>query len=117
MATKTIPTWDEFLATAKEGHKSEWVDGEVTLMSPVSLCHEIILARLVTALQLNCQSHSEWVCISSNAIFTMASGNWRCPDASLVRRSRLSEVPPTKADFPPDGAFEILSPGESSSHV
>jgi Uma2 family endonuclease len=49
----------------------------------------------------------------------MASGNWRCPDASLVERSRFlgGEILPTRAEFPPDVAFEILSPRESSSQI
>ena len=48
----------------------------------------------------------------------MASGNWRMPDASLVRRSRFPEGQiPIKADFAPDVAFEILSPTDSASQI
>lgn len=119
MGTKTILSWEEFLAAAKEGHKSEWVDSEVILMTPVGLWHEAILARLVRRLEEYCQSDTEWICFTSNAVFTMASGNWRCPDASLVRKNRFpgGVISATKADFPPDVAFEILSPSETPSHV
>lgn len=103
MGTKTILSWEEFLAAAQEGHKSEWVDAEVILMTPVGLWHEAILARLVRRLEEYCQSDTEWICFTSNAVFTMASGNWRCPDASLVRKNRFpgGVISATKADFPP----------------
>ena len=116
MATKTILSWEEFLAAGKEGHKSEWVDGEVIMMSPVNIRHEIILARLIASLVAFCNAHPDWLCVPSNAVFTMASGNWRCPDASLFRRERFrGEIPRTKADFAPDVAFEILSPSGTPS--
>ena len=50
MATKTTLNWEEFLAAGKEGHKSECVDGEIIVMSPVNLRHEAILARLIAFL-------------------------------------------------------------------
>jgi len=117
MATKTLLSWEDFLAAGKEGHKSEWVDGEVIMMSPVNLWHEAILARLIASLVTFCNAHPEWLWFPSNGVFTMASGNWRCPDASLVRKDRFpgGEIPRTKADFAPDVAFEILSPSGSPS--
>jgi hypothetical protein len=36
-----------------------------------------------------CKVHPDWICFASNGVFTLASGNWRMPDASLVRRSRF----------------------------
>ena len=119
MATKTILTWEEFLAAGREGHKSEWVDGEILVMSPVNFWHEAILAQLIASLVAYCSEHPEWLWFPSNAIFTMRGGNWRCPDASLVRRDRLPNraIPITKADFAPDVAFEILSPSDTPSQV
>lgn len=119
MATKTALSWEEFLAAGKEGHKSEWVDGEMIMMSPVNFRHEILLARLITCLVDYCHRNPEWFWIPSNAVFTMAAGNWRCPDASLVRRDRIpgGVIPLDKADFPPDVSFEILSPSDTPSMV
>lgn len=119
MATKTIPTWEEFLSTAQEGRKSEWVDGEVQVMSPANLHHEALIMQLAAMLASFCQTSPDWMSFGSNAVFTMTSGNWRCPDASLVKRSRFLgvEILPTRAEFPPDVAFEILSPSWSPSEV
>ena len=49
----------------------------------------------------------------------MASGNWRLPDASLVRKERFpgGRVTVNMADFAPDVAFEILSPSNSPSYI
>jgi Uma2 family endonuclease len=118
MATKTTLTWEEFLAAGEEGQRWEWVDGEVEIMSPVNLRHEQFLVFLITHLGLFCRAHPEWITFASNGVFTMASGNWRMPDASLVRRARFpgGQIP-IKADFPPDVAFEIHSPTDSPGQI
>ena len=85
MATKTTITWEQFLAAGVERRKCEWVDEEIAQMAPANLRHAAILWRLLTFLTEYCRTHAEWLGFPSNAAFTMASGNWRCPDASLVR--------------------------------
>jgi len=118
MATKTTITWEQFLAAGVEGKKCEWVDGEIVQMSPVNLRHEAILLRLNAFLDGYCRSHPEWIGFSSNAAFTMASGNWRCPDASLVRKERFAGGQyPVRADFAPNVAFEIHSPSDKPSEI
>ena len=118
MATKTALTWEEFLAAGEEWQRWEWVDGEVEFMSPVNIRHEAFLALLVELLVRYCRAHPDWICLTSNGVFTMASGNWRMPDASLVRRAQFPAGQfPVKADFPPDVAFEIHSPTDSPLDV
>jgi Uma2 family endonuclease len=119
MGTKTIPTWEEFLATSKEGRKSEWVDGEVTSMTPANFQHELILANLTEILVDYCRANREWKWIPSNAVFTTYAENWRCPDISLVRRSRVTggDFPKGRAQFAPEVAFEILSPSQTPSEI
>jgi Uma2 family endonuclease len=118
MQTGTTITWEEFLAAGEEGQRWEWVDGEVEFMSPVNLRHEQFLVLLIVSLGQFCHTHPEWTSFASNGVFTMRSGNWRMPDASLVRRSRFpgGQIP-TRADFAPDVAFEILSPSDSPSQI
>ncbi len=119
MGTKTSVLWEDFLTAGAEWQRWEWVDGGVAFMTPVNFWHEIILGRLIAYLVKYCETHREWIWIPSNAVFTMSSGNWRSPDVSLVRSQRLAagEIPPTKADFAPDVAFEILSPGNTPRYV
>jgi len=118
MHAGTAITWEEFLAAGQDGQRWEWVDGEVEFMSPVNLRHERFLVFLITYLGQFCRAHPEWIAFASNGVFTMRSMNWRMPDASLVRRTRFPEGQiPTKADFAPDVAFEILSPTDSPSQI
>jgi Uma2 family endonuclease len=118
MALKTTISWEEFLAAGEEGKRWEWVDGEVEFMSPASLRHEQFLVFLIAELGRFCRAHPEWIAFASNGVFAMQSANWRMPDASLVRRSRLpaGEIP-VSADFAPDVAFEIHSPSDSPSQI
>jgi Uma2 family endonuclease len=118
MSAKTAITWEEFLAAGQEGQRWEWVDGEIPMMSPVNFSHEGTLAALIAHLFAYCRTHPEWICFVSNCVFTMASGNWRMPDASLVRRDRFPAGPlPVKADFPPDVAFAIISLGNTAREI
>jgi Uma2 family endonuclease len=119
MATKTTISWEEFLASGSEGQRWEWIDGEITHMTPVNFRHEMVLARLMAYLENFCSSHPDWIWIPSNAVFTMSSGNWRLPDVPMFKRERLTNgaVPAGRAEFAPDVAFEILSPGNSPSYV
>jgi len=119
MATKTTISWEEFLASGSEGQRWEWVDGEITHMSPVIFRHEMVLARLTEYLADYCRSHRDWLWVPSNAVFTMSSGNWRSPDVSLFKRGRLANgvIPAARAEFAPDVAFEILSPGNFPSYI
>ena len=111
-------TWEEFLAAGEEWQRWEWVDGEFEFISPVNFRHEAFLALLIERLVHFCRTHPEWTTFVSNCAFTMVSGNWRMPDASLVRRARFPGGKlPTKADFAPDVAFEILSPTDSPGQI
>jgi Uma2 family endonuclease len=119
MATKTTISWEEFLASGGEGQRWEWVDGEITHVTPASFWHEIVLARLMAYLTAYCGTHPDWLWAPSNAVFTMSSGNSRLPDVSMFEKARLTNgvIPETRAEFPPDVAFEILSPGNSPSYI
>ena len=119
MATKTTISWEEFLASGSEGQRWEWIDGEITHMTPANFRHEMVLWRLMAYLVDYGRSHTDWICVPSNAVFTMLSGNWRLPDVSMFKKGRLANgvIPQTRAEFAPDVAFEILSPGNSPSYI
>jgi Uma2 family endonuclease len=118
MTVGTTITWEQFLAAGEEGQRWEWVDGEVEFMSPASLRHEKFLFHLIGRIALFCESNPEWAGFGSNAVFAMKSGNWREPDAALVRRARLPQpLPDFQCDFPPDVAFEVQSPSNTPSSI
>lgn len=119
MATKTAITWEEFLAAGEEWQRWECVDGKIEFMSPVSLRHQAMIFRLVAYFAKYCEQHPEWLCFPGDATFTMSSGNWRCPDVSVVRAEQFPDgrIPATPGNFPPDVVFEILSLGDTASQI
>ncbi len=119
MGTKTTITWEEFLAAGVESQRWERVDGEIAFMTPVNFRHELTPKRLMESLVDYCRAHTDWIWIPSNAVFTMSSENWRMPDVSLVNRAKFpgGKPPETRAEFAPDVAFEIVSPGNTPSYI
>jgi len=118
MGTKTGITWEEFLAAGKDWQRWEYVDGEVVFMSPVFSPHGRVNLKLDQQLANFTDAHPDWVAYGTDTTFTMAGGNWRCPDAALVSKQRANTIDP-KAPIPfaPDVAFEILSPGDNGSEL
>jgi len=118
MATKTTISWEEFLAAGKEDQRWEWVDGEIQFMSPANIRHERVLFILNVHVGNYCEAHPEWIGLASNSVFTTVAENWRMPDLSLVRKDRFpaGELP-VRAEFAPDIAFEILSPGNTAAEI
>jgi len=88
-------------------------------MTTASFWHEIVLARLMAYFAAYCGTHPDWLWVPSNAVLTMDSGNWRLPDVSMFKKQHLpgGVIPETRAEFAPDIAFKILSPGNSPSHI
>ncbi len=120
MATKAALTWTEFLAAGKEGQRWEYVDGEVKFMSPhMGGSHYTAVMKICLTANEYASQHPEWMSVHTDVAFTMASGNWRCPDWALVRRERFGEggIPEGPVPFPPDVAFEVISPSDTWSAV
>lgn len=118
---KTAITWEQFLAAGEEWQRWELVDGEVefTSMSPTGSKHAYVIANLMAQLVAYCKQHREWMCVASDVAFTLKSGNWRCPDAALVRADRFPDrnIPTGPAEFPPDVAFEVYSPNDVAAQI
>ncbi len=120
MATRTALTWEQFLAAGKEGQRWECVDGEVKFMSPHrGGLHALPVKRICREANEHETKHPEWIGFPTDVAFTLASGNWRCPDWSLVRRERFGEIgiPEGPVPFPPDVVFEVISPSDTWSEI
>jgi len=116
MATKTALTWEQFLEAGKPDQRWEYIEGEVRFMSPTGGEHGMIIHEI--SLALGALDRREWVCFGADVAFTMAGGDWLCPDAAAVRRARFSgTVSSGPVPFPPDVAFEVRSPGDKASDV
>ncbi len=116
---KTQMSWKEFLTAGEDWQRWELVDGEVEFMSPAGTRHGKAIANLDAELATYCRAHREWIAFGADTAFTIAPGTWRCPDAALVRAERFPDrrLPVGLADFPPDVAFGVLSPGDTARRV
>jgi Uma2 family endonuclease len=117
MATTTALSWKEFLAAGKPGQRWECVDGEVRFMSPTGSRHGVVTHDI--GLALGTLDPNGWVCYGADVAFAMQDGSWLCPDAAVVRRDRYPAgiVPEGPTPFPPDVAFEVISPNDLWSDI
>ena len=112
MATKTALTWEQFLAAGKPDQRWEYISGEVRFMSPTGAQHGMTIHQI--SLALGALDSREWICFGADVAFTMAGGDWLCPDAAAVRRARVGgTVSSGPVPFPPDVAFEVISPNDT----
>jgi Uma2 family endonuclease len=104
-------TYEEFLAWADDKTFAEWVDGEVIVMSPVSLPHaeiSLFLARLLSDFS---EAHNLGQVLT--APFQMRLRNverGREPDILFVAQEHLARLTHTFLDGPADLVVEIVSP-------
>ncbi len=119
MRTKTALTWEQFLAAGKPDRRWEYVEGEVKFMSPSGARHGMVIHEIALAAGVFVRANPQWVSLATDVTVTMAGGNWRCPDWALVRRERFGAagVPIGPVPFPPDVAFEVISPNDTKSEI
>ncbi len=118
MGTKTGLTWEQFLAAGKPDQRWEYIDGEVRFMSPSGLRHGLKIQQIDAAVAKFVEANPAWVSVPTDVAFAMMSGSYRCPDWSLVRRERMAGgIPEGPAPFPPDVAFEVISPNDTWSEI
>jgi Uma2 family endonuclease len=116
MATTAALSWRDFLAAGRPGQRWEYIEGEVRFMSPTGFEHGILIHQI--GLALGALDPEKWLCVGADVAVTMASGDWLCPDAAVVRRDRVPPGPLVgPAPFPPDVAFEVISPNDRWAEI
>jgi Uma2 family endonuclease len=106
------PTYRQFLATQPEGAHTEWVNGEVIQMAPISDEHQsvggfllVLIRTYVTQKQLGVVLHEP---------FQMKTGRdlpGRSPDILFVAESKRKQLKKNHLEGPADLVVEIISPG------
>lgn len=104
-------TYEEFLSWADEDTWAEWVDGEVSLMSPVSDEHADLAGWLLAILRPFVEAHQLGI-VRAEPV-QMKTGPdlpGRSPDLLFVAREHLSRRKKTHISGPADLVVEIISP-------
>jgi Uma2 family endonuclease len=103
-------TYEQFLAWA-DGSRAEWVDGEIILMSPLSLEHQDVLNfinRLISAFVEARQLGRVFFMGVQMRLRARPSG--REPDLLFVSNEHADRLRPTYLDGPADLVVKIVSP-------
>lgn len=102
-------TYEEFLEWADEDTLAEWVDGRVSMNSPVGRRHQHIVNFLVKVLSEFTQVHASGEVL--NGLFQMKlARSGREPDVLFVAKAHLDRLKSTYLDGLADVVIEIVSP-------
>jgi Uma2 family endonuclease len=104
-------TFEEFLEWCDEKTFAEWVDGEVILMSPVSLAHQRLAAFLAALLQHFVEANDLGLVLTAPFLMKLAvRPSGREPDVMFIARERLGDLKNVYLDGPANLIIEIISP-------
>ncbi|MCS6829126.1 MAG: Uma2 family endonuclease [bacterium] len=104
-------SYEQFLEWLDEDTWAEWVDGEVELMSPVSLEHDRVYGFLFAILRIFVSTYGLGTVHSEP--FQMKTGRdlpGRSPDILFVSKQNQHRLQTTYLDGPADLVVEIVSP-------
>lgn len=110
----TRMTYAEFLRR-EDGQHTEWVDGEVVAMAPISIEHNDLTVFLLQILGPWAQSHDLGTLKCEP--YQMKTGPdlpGRSPDIMFIAKRNLSRLKKTHLEGPADLVIEIISPGSQS---
>lgn len=106
---------EEYLTWAlKQDFDSEWVDGEVVVMSPASAEHFRLEHWFSTLLRIYVRERQLGELLGNMMIRLSKQRRIRVPDLFYVQQSRLHIIQPTYLTEAPDLALEIVSPDSSA---
>ena len=94
--------------------KSEWVDGEVILMAPVSDVHSDVNLWLVALVRLFIEEHDLGEIRSDMFVRLANQRRLRVPDLLFIAKEHKGRLHRTYVDGAPDLVIEIISPDSQS---
>lgn len=102
---------EEFLTRCDESDLAEWVDGEVVLMTPVSVRHGRVRQFLSQILTLFVEEKDLGLVLGEPVQVRLPDQRRRrAPDVFFVARSRLDILRASHVEGPPDLVIEVVSP-------
>ena len=104
-------TFEEFLTWDQEGIRAEWVDGEVMIVSPVSLDHQRVLQFVYEILAAFVRQHDLGEIFLAPVLMHLPSRpSGREPDLLFVAAAHSDRLLATFVEGPADLVVEVMSP-------
>jgi Uma2 family endonuclease len=119
MAPATM-TAEDLLCLNIQDKRSELVRGRLIVREPPGFAHGVVALRIGRLVGEFVDSSKLGVVVAAETGFTLARNpdTVRAPDVGFVRRDRVPDpLPRGYAEFAPDLAVEVLSPGDRPSEV
>lgn len=118
MRTKGKATVEDLLKTPRDGQKYELVDGEI-VVSPAGMRHSEVAAKISHIVATFLENNPIGKVYSENVGITFPTENVRSPDVTFVNNNKLpgGKSPQGFGRVVPDLCVEVLSPGDSPTHV
>jgi Uma2 family endonuclease len=122
MTTTQLMTAEDLYAMPEvPGKNFELVDGELVEMAGASLLHAYIVGTVFDAIGGFAREHCLGLAFADNTAYVLGRSPdvVRIPDASFVTWAHLPAggLPERFAEFPPDLAVEVVSPGDTAGDV
>ena len=92
-----------------EDTSAEWVEGEVTFMSPVSLDHQLMAGFLATVIRIYVEQHELGV-VLIGPFYMKLPGYGAQPDVLVILKENEGRLQETFLDGPADLVVEVISP-------
>jgi Uma2 family endonuclease len=102
----------EFMALGRDGHRHEWVNGQLIDMGNSGAKHGYLAIILSAALFTVVAAQKLGALLDSSTAFKMKNGNKRSPDISFFAKERLQgldDLPIGFLEGAPDLVIEMLS--------
>jgi Uma2 family endonuclease len=111
----TVPelaTFEDFLAWARGvDSRAEWVDGEVVVMTPASVEHQMLVGFLYRLLAAVVDEHELGTVLPAPVALKLSSRpSGREPDLLFVSAAHADRLKETHVDGPADLVVEVVSP-------
>lgn len=104
-------SWEQFLDWLDEDVRAEWVDGEVFVMSPSSLPHQLVMLFLARVLAAFIEAKELGVLLLPPFLMRLPNRpSGREPDLMFIANQHADRVQNTYLDGPADLVVEIVSP-------
>ena len=102
-------TYEDYASIPDDGRRHEIIDGEHYVNPAPSFKHQIVIARLISALYIHVERHALGIVVPSPVDVVLGRHDIVQPDIIFISHARTHLVTPANLQGAPDLAIEVLS--------